>query len=499
MTDTVTTPQGTEPPRTAPGAGSSVAANVREQTIGHPVRTFAITGVAMFMAQLDNLVVTTALPSIQKSLHAGLQGLQWTVSGYTLTFAVFLLTGSTLGDRFGRRRLFTLGLSIFTGASVVSALAPNIGVLIAARAVQGIGGAIVVPLTLTLLSAAVRPERRGLAIGGWGALAGLAVAVGPVIGGAVVQNASWQWIFWLNVPIGLVIIPLSRVWLSESHGARQKLDLLGNALVTVGLFGLVLGLIRGGSIGWTSPEVLGSFLLGAAGLAGFLVRESRTDHPLLPLRLFRGRAFPIVNAASLLMFFGMFGSIFFLAQTFQLIWGYSPLDAGVRMLPWTAMPMVLAPVAGVLSDRIGGRSIVAVGLLFQAGALAWLADVTAVNTQYTHLLPGLVLGGIGNALFFAPIANLVLGSVRRHEEGIASGINNALRELGGVLGIAVMGAIFSARGGYGPTATLSAGQHFINGLLPAVWTGAAVLLIASLAMWFVPNHRPEPVLLAAGE
>jgi EmrB/QacA subfamily drug resistance transporter len=306
-----------------------------------------------------------------------------------------------------------------------------------------------------------------------------------------VENASWQWIFWLNVPIGAVIVPLSRFWLTESRGAAQRLDLIGNALVSLGLFGIVLGLIRGGSIGWTNAEVLGGFLVGALALAGFLLREARTDHPMLPLRLFRGRSFPLINLASLLMFFGMFGSIFFLAQTFQLIWGYSPLAAGVRMLPWTAMPMVIAPLAGMLSDRIGGRAIVAVGLLFQAGALGWLADVTAVNTPYTHLLPGLILGGIGNALFFAPIANLVLGSVRRHEEGIASGVNNAIREFGGVLGIAVMGAIFSARGGYGPTRSLSAAQHFVNGLQPAVWTGAAVLLAASLAMWFVPNRRKQ--------
>ncbi|WP_414641839.1 MFS transporter [Actinocrinis sp.] len=445
----------------------------------------------MFMAQLDNLVVTTALPSIQRSLHAGLQGLQWTISAYTLTFAVFLLTGSTLGDRFGRRRLFSLGLSLFTGASVVSALAPNIGVLVAARAAQGIGGAIVVPLTLTILSAAVRPDRRGLAIGGWSALGGLAVALGPVIGGAVVEGASWQWIFWLNVPIGLVIVPLSRVWLTESRGPAQRLDLIGNALVSVGLFGIVLGLIRGGSIGWTSPVVLGGFVLGALALAGFVLREARTDHPMLPLRLLRGRSFPLINVASLLMFFGMFGSVFFLVQTFQLIWGYSPLASGARMLPWTAMPMVIAPIAGILSDRISGRSIAAVGLLLQAGALAWLADVIAVGTPYSRLLPGLVLGGIGNALFFAPIANLVLGSVRRHEEGVASGVNNAIRELGGVLGIAVMGAIFTARGGYGPTRTLTAGQHFIDRLQPAVWTGAGVLVVASLAMWLVPSRRKQ--------
>ncbi len=474
------------------GSTESAAAQgttAHADTVGHPIRTFIITGVAMFMAQLDNLVVTTALPSIQKSLHAGLQGLQWTISAYTLTFAVFLLTGSTLGDRFGRRRLFSFGLSLFTAASVLSALAPNISVLVAARAVQGIGGAIVVPLTLTILSAAVRPERRGLAIGGWSALAGLAVALGPVIGGAVVEGASWQWIFWLNVPIGLAIIPLSRFWLTESRGPAQRLDLVGNVLASLGLFGIVLGLIRGGAIGWTNAEVLAGFGLGAAALAGFVLREARTDHPMLPLRLLRGRAFPLINLASLLMFFGMFGSVFFLVQTFQLIWGYSPLTAGARMLPWTAMPMFIAPFAGILSDRIGGRSIAAVGLLLQATALGWLATVTGVSTPYSHLLPGLVLGGIGNALFFAPIANLVLGSVQRHEEGIASGVNNAIRELGGVLGIAVMGAIFTAQGGYGPTRTLSAAQHFLNGVQPAVWTGAAVRVIASLAMWLVPNKR----------
>jgi EmrB/QacA subfamily drug resistance transporter len=476
---------------TASAGATSAAGTTAAATIGHPIRTFVITSVAMFMAQLDNLVVTTALPSIQKSLHAGLQGLQWTISAYTLTFAVFLLTGSTLGDRFGRRRMFTLGLGLFTLASVGSALAPSIGVLIAARAVQGIGGAMVVPLTLTMLSAAVRPERRGLAIGGWGALAGLAIALGPVIGGAVVEGASWQWIFWLNVPIGLAVVPLSRRWLTESYGPSKRLDLIGNVLVSLGLFGIVLGLIRGDSVGWTNPQILAGFSGGAVALALFVLREARTDHPMLPLQIFRGRAFPLINLASMLMFFGMFGSVFFLAQTFQLIWGYSPLASGVRMLPWTAMPMVLAPLAGMLSDRIGGRSIVAVGLMFEAGALGWLADVTTVSVPYTHLLPGLILGGIGNALFFAPIANMVFSSVRRHEEGIASGVNNAIREFGGVLGIAVMGAIFAARGGYGPTRTLSPAQHFLNGVQPAVWTGAAMLAAASLAMWLVPNRKPQ--------
>ena len=478
-------------------AGTSSAAETADadagpKTIGHPVRTFVIVGTAMFMAQLDNLVVTSALPSIQKSLHAGLSGLQWTISAYTLTFAVFLLTGATLGDRYGRKRLFGIGLTVFTLGSVGSALAPNIATLITARAVLGLGGAIMVPLTLTLLSAAVRPERRGLAIGGWGALAGVAVALGPVIGGGITDAASWKWIFWVNVPIGIVLLPMSRYWLSESHGPARRLDVPGNALVSLGLLGVVYGLIRGGQIGWTRPEVLAAFVLGSFLLAAFVAWESRIDEPMLPLGLFRGRSFTLVNLASMLMFFGMFGSVFFLIQLFQDVYGMSPLGAGVHALPWTAIPMVAAPIAGALSDRIGGRAIVGVGLLFQAAGLAWIAAVTTTTMPYSHVIPGLVLGGIGNGLFFAPIANLVLGSVRRDQEGLASGVNNAIREFGGVLGVAVMGAIFAARGGYGPTATLSAQQHFVNGVIPAVYTGAVVLLVAAGTVWALPRRARIP-------
>jgi len=482
----------------APDAGTSDAAASAEaapKTIGHPIRTFVIVGTAMFMAQLDNLVVTSALPSIQKSLHAGLSGLQWTISAYTLTFAVFLLTGATLGDRYGRKRLFSVGLSVFTLGSIGSALAPNIGALIAFRAMQGLGGAIMVPLTLTLLSAAVRPERRGLAIGGWGAIAGIAIAAGPVIGGGITDAASWQWIFWVNVPLGAVLLPLSFRWLTESHGPARKLDVPGNILVSLGLFGVVYSLIRGGQIGWTRPEVFGGFVLGALLLAAFLAWESRIPEPMLPLGLFRGRQFGLVNLASMLMFFGMFGSVFFLIQLFQDVYRMSPLAAGVHALPWTAVPMVAAPIAGALSDRIGGRSIVAIGLMCQAAGLCWIATVTTTTMPYSHVVPGLVLGGVGNGLFFAPIANLVLGAVRRDQEGLASGVNNAIREFGGVLGVAVMGAIFAAHGGYGPTATLSAQQHFVNGVVPAVYTGAAVLLVASGTIWALPRRAAAATVL----
>lgn len=481
--------------RTARAGARAGAAKdaVAHAVVGHPVRTFVITAVALFMAQLDNLVVTTALPSIQQSLHGSLQSLQWTVSAYTLTFAVFLMMGSALGDRFGRRRLFVAGIALFTLASAAAALAPNMGMLVAARAVQGLGGAVIVPLTLTLLSAAVPPERRGAAIGAWGAVGGLAIAVGPVVGGAVVEGASWHWIFWLNVPLGLIMIPLARMWLAESRGSVRKLDTAGTLLASAGLFGIVLGLIRGGSIGWTNWLVLTGFIAGGALLAAFIAWERRLartgGQPMLPMRLFRSRGFSMVNISALLMAFGMFGSVFLLAQLFQLVFGDSPLKAGVQMLPWTAMPMVIAPIAGILSDRISGRSIAGTGLILQAAALAWLAAHSAVDTPYTSLLPGLLLGGVGMALFFAPVGNVVLGSVRRSEEGIASGANNALRELGGVLGIAVMGAIFAASGGYGPTPTMDARHHFAAGIAPAVWTGAAVVAVAALAMWLVPKTR----------
>ena len=446
--------------------------------------TFAITSVALFMVTLDNLVVTTALPVIRRDLHAGLSGLEWTVNAYTLTFAVFLLTGAALGDRFGRRRMFVIGLGVFTLSSAMAALAPSIAVLDAARAVQGFGAAIVMPLTLTILSAGVPEEKRGVFLGAWGGISGLAVAFGPLVGGAVVDGLSWHWVFWLNVPIGLVLVPLALRRLDESTGPYGRVDLPGVALGSVGLFGIVWGLVRGNSLGWSSPEIVGAFVVGAAVLVGFVAWELRTATPMLPMRFFRNRTFALANVASLLMSFGMFGSIFLLAQFFQTVQGYTPLGSGLRILPWTAMPMIVAPIAGALSDRIPPSRIIGTGLALQALGLAWIASVSSPTMSYSAIVIPFAISGIGMGMFFAPIANVVLSTVSPTEEGQASGANNAIRELGGVFGVAVLAAVFADYGGYGT------GTSFVDGMTPAVYIGAGVVALGALAA-FAIKWRPR--------
>jgi EmrB/QacA subfamily drug resistance transporter len=457
---------------------------------------FVVTSIGLFMVMLDNLVVTMALPVIREDLGASLEQLEWTVNAYTLTFAVLLLTGAALGDRFGRKRMFIVGLGIFVAASAAAALAPSIEALVIARALQGVGGAIVMPLTLTILSHAVPVEKRGLALGAWGGVGGLAIALGPLVGGAVVEGMSWQWIFWLNVPIGIALIPLAYRRLAESHGPNTALDLPGLALGSAGLFGIVWGFVRAGSHGWTSAEVLGAFGLGVVGVTAFVLWELRTPAPMLPMRFFKNRAFAASNVASLFMFFGMFGAIFLLSQFLQTVQGYSPLEAGLRTLPWTAMPMIVAPIAGALSDRIGGRPLMATGLAMQAIALGWLAAITEPDVAYSSLVPPFVVAGIGMALFFAPVANVVLSAVRPIEEGQASGASNAIRELGGVFGVAVLASIFAGYGGY------ESGAAYVDGLTPAIWVGAGIVGLGALAALAIPPLRgrragasvPEPAM-----
>jgi EmrB/QacA subfamily drug resistance transporter len=447
--------------------------------------TFVITSIALFMVVLDNLVVSTALPVIRVDLGASLEQLEWTVNAYTLTFAVFLLTGAALGDRFGRKKLFLTGIALFTGASAAAALAPSAEWLIAARSLQGIGGAIVTPLTLTILSAAVPVGKRGLALGAWSGIAGLAVAMGPLVGGIVVDGISWQWIFWLNVPIGIVLLPLA-TRLAESHGPDRALDLPGLGLASAGLLGIVWGLVNGNSDGWSSPSIVGALLGGGLLLAGFVAWELRAREPMLPMRFFRDRAFAAANAASLLMYFGMFGSIFLLTQFFQTAQGYSPLGSGLRVLPWTAMPMIVAPIAGALSDKIGGRPFMATGLGLQAIGLGWIAAVSDATVGYGAFVGPFILSGVGMGMFFAPVANVVLSAVRPQEEGKASGTNNAIREVGGVLGVAVLASIFAHAGGYGTPET------FNDGLVPA-----AVVGVGSLLALLIPRKRRGAEVVAA--
>jgi EmrB/QacA subfamily drug resistance transporter len=445
--------------------------------------TFAITSVAVFMATLDNLVVTTALPVIRKDLHASIESLEWTVNAYTLTFAVLLLTGAALGDRFGRRRMLAIGLGIFTVSSAAAALAPSAHALIAARAAQGVGGAIITPLTLTILSAGVPANRRGAFIGAWSGIAGLAVALGPLVGGAVVSGISWHWIFWLNVPIGVVLIPLVLLRLQETHGPAGKLDLPGLGLASAGLTGIVWGLVRGHGQGWTSTEIVTALTAGAIVFAIFVLWELRAAEPMLPMRFFRNRVFALANVASLLMFFGMFGSIFLLSQFFQTVQGYSPLGSGLRILPWTIMPMFVAPIAGALSDKIGGARLMGIGLTLQAGGLGSLAAISTPSTPYWELVAPFMVSGVGMAMFWAPVANVVLAAVRPEEEGQASGAQNAIRELGGVFGVAVLASVWSHYGSY------SSGQAFVDGMLPALWIGAAVVFLGAVAAFMIPSLK----------
>ena len=338
------------------------------------------------------------------------------------------------------------------------------------------------PLTLTILSDAVPKERRGLALGAWGAIAGLAIALGPLVGGAIVEGLSWQFIFWVNVPIGIVLVPLAIVFLRETHGPDGALDLPGLGLVSGGLFALVWGLIHGNEQGWTSTEIVTAFVAATLLLVAFVAWEARASNPMLPLRFFRNRAFSAANVVSLLMSFGLFGSIFLLAQFFQVVQGYSPLEAGLRTLPWTMMPIFVAPIAGVLSDRIGSRPLLVTGMVLMSLGLAWIATISTPTVEYLAMVPAFIISGIGMSLFFAPTANLVLSAVRPEEEGRASGVNNTIREIGGVFGVAILASVFSANGGY------TSPQAFVDGMIPAVWVGAAVLAVAAVAATFVPGR-----------
>jgi EmrB/QacA subfamily drug resistance transporter len=439
------------------------------------VLTLVLASIAVFMTALDTLVVTTALPVLRVDLGADLAWLEWTVNGYNLAFACLLVTGAALGDRFGRRRMFVIGLLGFTAASAAAALSSSVGLLVAARVGQGAAAAIVTPLTLTLISEAFPAERRGAAIGLWGGIAGLAVAAGPVIGGAVVDGLDWHWMFWINVPVGLAMAPIAARCLRESHGPRSQLDLPGLALAGSGTFGITWGLVRTSSLGWDSAEVAVALVAGVLLLGAFLAWERHTPDPMVPLAMFRTRQFAAANAVSFCMYAGLFGALFMMSQLLQTALGYGPLEAGLRLLPWTAPPMVVAPIAGLLADRYGNRPFMVLGLALQAAGYAWLAAVADTDTSYLELGCAFSVAGIGTSFCFPTVANAVMGSVPLSEAGVASGVNNALRELGGVTGVAVLAGVFAHAGGFDTPET------FLNGFQPALWCAVGLSTLGMLA------------------
>jgi EmrB/QacA subfamily drug resistance transporter len=443
-----------------------------------------LTAIGSLMAALDTLVVSTALSTIRLDLGATVEQLEWTVNAYNLSFAVLLITGAALGDRWGRRRLYAVGLGLFAASSAAAALAPDVSTLIAARAVQGAGSALIMPLGLALLSAAFPPEKRGAAIGIFSAITGLAVASGPLVGGAVVEGISWQWIFWINVPIGLISIPLVLTRMRESHGPDSSLDIPGLALVTSSVLGFVWGLVRGNQAGWDSPEVIATLVGGAALAAAFVAWERRAREPMVPMGLFRSRSFTAGNAAILLTFASLFSAVFFFAQLLQTGLDYGPLAAGLRLLPWTATFMTVAPVAGALADRIGERPLMVSGLSLQAIGMAWVALIAEPGMSYSQLLVPFIVAGVGVSLAIPAAQNSVVASVGMEAIGKAAGVNSMMRELGGVFGIAVAVAVFAAAGSYAST------QAFVDGFTPAILVAAGLAVIGALAGLALPSRKP---------
>jgi EmrB/QacA subfamily drug resistance transporter len=457
----------------------------------HKGWTLALAALGVFMAALDTLVVTTALPVLRTSLNANLNDLEWTVNAYNLSFACLLLAGAALGDRFGRRRTYAIGLFVFAAASALAAAAPSVGVLVTARALQGGGAAIVMPITLTLISDAFPMEKRGVAIGMWGGVAGMAVAAGPVVGGAVIQGLSWHWIFWFNVPVGLIMVPLAMTRLTESYGPRSRLDIRGLLLAAAGFFGVTWGLVRASSQGWGSAEVMGALAAGVVVLVLFFGWERRAASPMLRLSLFRSRAFTAATGVNFFMFAALFGALFLMSQLFQTGLGNSPLDAGLHILAWTAVPVVISPLAGVLSDKYGNRPFMAAGLALQAVGLGWVAAIAKPGMGYGELTAALVVAGVGIGMVFPTVANAVMNSVPPEETGIASGTSSTFREVGGVFGVAILATVFASNNVFGSRPTFF--HHFSHALWVATILSALGVLMALAAPGGVSAAPAEAV------
>ena len=454
--------------------------------------TLALTSVAFFMSALDALVVITALPAIQRDLGAGVSTLEWTVNAYTLASAAGIITAAALGDRLGRRRVFTAGLALFTAASAACALAPSPELLIAARAVQGLGAALVTPVSLTILATAFPPERRGAVVGIWGGVAGLAIASGPLVGGAVTQGLDWHWIFWVNVPIGLVVSILSVVRLPESRGPATHLDLPAVGLVSGGAVSVVWGLVRAGELGWRSQEVVAALSLGSLLMAGFVAWERRSPHPMLPLRLFRNYAFTAASVTSFLMTGGLFAGAFLVSQYLQVALGSSPFDAGLRFLPMTATPLFVAPATGVLSDRVGRRPVMVVGMLLLGSGLAWFALVGTTSAGYEQLVLPLLVAGIGASMSFATAPAAALSAVSAADLGKASGTSNTLQRFGSAFAISATTAVFAANGHLGTSASFDAGFR------PALTLAAGLALLGAISALGVTRRQLQARAVPSG-
>lgn len=447
----------------------------------------AAASLPMFMATLDNLVMTNALPVLHREMGATIEQLQWFVNAYTLAFAGAILVASALGDRFGRRTVFAIGIALFGAGSVFAALSGDPGQLIAARTVQGLGAAAVMPLSLALLTGAVPATRRPLAIGIWGGVSGLGVAVGPLIGGAIMQGWNWQAIFWINVPVAVIAIPLTVLVLTNDFGARARIDVPGAVLAAGGVLALVHAIVRGNDDGWDTVGVIGELVLGSVLVLAFLGWQLRSKAPLVPLRLFRDRSFSITNVVGFAFSFGTFGSVFILIQFLQVVQGATPLEAAVQTTPWTLAPMFVAPLAGLIAPRVGTRILLVTGLLLQGVALGWLAALLATDVPYIELVAPFILAGVGMGLVFAPSATALLATLGLLDHAKASGVNSTVRELGVALGTAVMTAIFVGAGGQ------LLPEHYVDAARPAVFTGAAVLLAAAVVALWLPAGRGRHV------
>ena len=442
-----------------------------------------LTSTGYFMVVLDSVVVITALPRMQHDLHASLSSLQWTLNAYGIAFAAGIITAVALGDRIGRRKVFTLGLGLFTIASIACALAPNVSDLIAARTVQGLGGAIVLPLSLTILTTAFPAERRGMIVGIYGGLAGLAVAMGPIIGGAVTQGIDWHWIFWINVPIGVIAVPLGLRLLPESYGAPERLDLIGAALVTAGVVALVWALSRANQVGWSSAEVLGTLVAGPALLVAFVWWERSVCQPLVPLRLFALRDFALGNVTTFLMSAAIFAAGLFVTEEFQLAREYSPVGAGLRLLPFFATPMLVSPIAGALSDRIGRRPIIVAGLSLLTAGLVWVAWRGSLATSWIELVVAILVAGVGISMALPTVPTAVLSDVAPQEMGKASGINYMAQRFGAVFAVAIGTAVFNSYGHLGDPEAVT------QGFKPAIWACAVFAVLAAVAATAMSPRR----------